>query len=100
MPPPNSAGPLCPELLVIDHHDAVGAAHLVGVPALRQIDGRERARIARISYVHNGRAVRGLHVPDEHRGAVDPDLPAAGAVEVGHEAGIRSARHGTLDTME
>src|SRR5262249_50107839 len=38
---------------VVDDHDAVRHPHLVGMPPLRQIDGRELARLARIGHVHD-----------------------------------------------
>ena len=85
------------ELLVVDDHDAVGGPHLVGVPALRQIDAREPARMARVGRRRRWWSLRGVHVADKEGGAVDPDLPAARAVEMRHEAGVRSARHETLD---
>ena len=87
------------ELLMIDDHDAVGGTDLVGMPAFRHGDGGERAWVAGIGDVDDGGAVRGMHVSDEQRRALDPNLPAARAVEMRHEAGVRSARHKTLATI-
>src|SRR5947209_16031887 len=67
------------------------------MPALRQIDAGELARMARIRDVDDRGAARPMHVADVERRAVDPDLPAAGAVEVRHARGVRSARYGTLE---
>src|SRR5262249_60689208 len=68
--------------LVVDDHDAVRHPHLVGMPPLRQIDGRELARLARIGHVHDRGAARPVHVPDKERRALDPNLPSTRAVEV------------------
>src|SRR5262245_27192550 len=67
--------------LVVDDHDAVCHPHLVGMPALRQIDSRELAGLARIGHVHDRGAARPVHVPDEERRALDPNLPCARAAE-------------------
>jgi hypothetical protein len=85
--------------LVVDDHDAVRHPHLVGMPALRQIDGRELARLARIGHVHDRGSARPAHVPDKERRALDPNLPSAGAVEVRYQGGVGSTRHETLDKV-
>jgi hypothetical protein len=41
-----------------------------------------------------------MHVGDEQRRAVHPNLPAARAVEVGQEGGIRLARHETPEKWD
>ena len=64
--------------LVVDDHDAVRHPHLVGMPTLRQIDGRELARLARIGHVHDRGAARPAHVPDKKHRALDPNLPPPG----------------------
>jgi hypothetical protein len=91
--------PVLADPLVVDDHEAVRHAHLVRMPALRQLDSGQHARMARIGHVDDGGAVRGLHVGDEQRRAVDPDLPAARAVDVRHEIGVGSTRHEALATM-
>ena len=58
-----------------------------------QIDRRERARVRRVGHVDDGGARRPAHVADVERGAVDPDLPAAGAVDMGEPAGPVSVGH-------
>ena len=85
--------------LVVDDHDAVRHPHLVGMPALRQIDGRELARLARIGHVHDRGAARPAHVADKERRALDPNLPSARAVEVRYQRGVGSTRHKTLDQV-
>ena len=81
------------EALVIDQHDAVRGADLVRVPALRQLDARQRARVRRVGHVDDGGARRPAHVADVERGAVDPDLPAARAVDMGEPAGAVCVGH-------
>src|SRR5262245_36564103 len=73
--------------LVIDDHDAVLCADLVGVPALRQIEPRQQPRLEWIGDVDDAGSARGLHVADVEDGAVDPDLTTAGTVDVRHELG-------------
>jgi len=85
--------------LVVDDHDPVRHPHLVGMPALRQIDGRELARLARIGHVHDRGAARPAHVADKERRALDPNLPSARAVEVRYQRGVGSTRHKTLDQV-
>src|SRR4029077_21237662 len=77
-----------PELLVVDDHDAARRSHFVGMPAVRHVDGRKRAGMARVAHVHDGGAGGPVHVGDEQGCTLDPDLPAAWAVEVRHEGGI------------
>ena len=79
--------------LMVDDHDAVGDAHLVGVPAVRHLDFRERLRLSRIGNIENGGAARRLHVCDVHCRAVDPDLAAAGTINVGNMLGVFGRRH-------
>ncbi len=79
--------------LVIDDHDVVGDAHLVGMPARRQIDPREHLGMARIGDVDDGRARRLAHMPDIEDMPVDPDLAAAGAIEIRQQLGVLRARH-------
>src|SRR5262249_31836002 len=73
---------------------------LVRMPTLRQIDGCELAGVARIGHVHDRGAARPVHVPDKERRALDPTLPSARAVEGRYEAGVRSARHESLDKVK
>jgi hypothetical protein len=68
--------------LMIDDHDAVLGAHLVRMPALRQVDTSQRFGFAWIRYVENAGAARGLHVADVKNVTVDPDLTAARTVDV------------------
>src|SRR5262249_39813733 len=70
--------------------------HLMRMPALRYLDMREQARMARIGHVKNACAVRGLHVADIEGRALDPDLPAAGTVDVRYKCGIHLLRHYAL----
>ena len=81
------------EALVVDQHDAVGGADLVGVPAFRQLDARKRARVRGIGHVHDRGTGGPAHVADVERGAVDPDLAAAGAVDMGDAAGAVRVSH-------
>ena len=62
------------ELLVIDDHDAVRRTHLVGMPALRQVDARKLARVAGIGHVHDGGTARGLHMA-RHKGSCPRPTP-------------------------
>src|SRR6266511_2599379 len=55
--------------------------------------------MARIGNVDDGRSVRRLHVRDVERRAVNPDLTAARAVQVRHEAGVGLARHWQLEQV-
>src|SRR6266567_1023672 len=79
--------------LVIDDHDAVGDANFMRMPALRDIHAREQARIFRIGDVHDAGAARVAHVTDIERGAVDPDLPAAGTIDMGDLLGVLRDGH-------
>src|SRR5262249_37552853 len=81
------------EFLVIDEHDAVGDAHLVRVPAVGHVDGREDLRVARVGDVDDGGAAGRAHVPDIQGRAVDPDLAAARTVQPGHQRGVRARQH-------
>ena len=73
-----------PKLLVVDDHDAVRHPHFVGMPTLRQVNGRELAWVARIGHVHDGGAARPAHVTDIENRALNPNLPSARAVKVRH----------------
>src|SRR5215467_7661018 len=99
MPPAELGRSALAQSLVVDDHDAVRHPHLVGMPTLRQIDGRELAGVARIGHVHDRGAARPVHVPDKERRALDPNLPSARAVEVRYEGGVRSTGHETLDKV-
>src|SRR6266511_482853 len=55
--------------------------------------------MARIGNVDDGRSVRRLHVRDVERRAVNPNLTAARAVQVRHEAGVGLARHWQLEQV-
>ncbi len=72
------------QLLVVDDHDAVRHPHFVGMPTLRQVNGRELAWVARIGHVHDGSAARPAHVTDIENRALNPNLPSARAVKVRH----------------
>src|SRR5215831_16019515 len=80
--------------LMIDDHDAVLGAHLVRMPALRQVDAGQRFWFAWIRYIENAGAARGLHMADVENVAIDPDLAAARTVDVRHGLGIVRRRHG------
>jgi hypothetical protein len=73
---------------VIDDHDAILGAHLVGMPALRDVDGRYLARIARVGDVDQRRAARRSHVTDVEDISVDPDLTAARAIHMRNLLGV------------
>jgi hypothetical protein len=79
--------------LVIDDHDAVGNAHLVGVPAGGHFDARKDLRIERIGDVDDRGPCRLPHVADVESRPVDPDLPAARTVDMGEPFGIPAVRH-------
>ena len=68
--------------LVIDDHDIAMRTHLVRMPALRQVDARQQLRIGGIGDVIEARAAWRAHVPDIQRVALDPDLSAAGTVDM------------------
>src|SRR5713226_3349514 len=55
--------------------------------------------MARIGNVDDGRSVRRLHVRDVECRAVNPNLTAARAVQVRHEAGVGLARHWQLERV-
>src|SRR5258707_5009089 len=55
--------------------------------------------MARIGNVDDGRSVRRLHVRDVERRAVNPNLTAARAVEVRHEAAVGLTRHWQLEQV-
>jgi hypothetical protein len=73
---------------VIDDHDAVLGAHLVGMPALWQIDARHQLRFERVGDIDDAGSARRLHVAYVEDIAFDPDLPPAGTVDVRHELGV------------
>ena len=66
---------------MVDHHDTIPDPHLVRMGSGCHVDPGQLARPFRIGHVEDGGAARRLHVTDEGRRALDPDLSAAGAVE-------------------
>src|SRR5215831_4212985 len=52
-----------------------------------------------VGNVDDGRSVRRRHVRDVERRAVDPNLTAAGAVQMRHEAGVGLTRHCQLEEV-
>ena len=76
--------------LVVDDHHVVGDAHLVRVPALRHLDIGHQLRFRGSATSTMRRTGRLPHVADIERGAVDPDLAAAGAVEIREQLGVSS----------
>ena len=69
--------------LAVHHHHAVADAHLVRVQPGRDVGGPDDTRVARVRHVHDGRAVRRVHVAEIGVVALHHDLAAAGAVEPG-----------------
>ncbi|QYU66555.1 ABC transporter ATP-binding protein/permease [Leptolyngbya sp. 15MV] len=84
------------ELLVVHQHDPVGHTHLVRMPAHRDRDVVQHARLARVRHVHDRRAMRRPHVPDIHRGAIEPDLPAARRIEPRDLRGVARLLEGRM----
>src|SRR5262249_463372 len=82
-----------PRALVVDDHDAVGHTHLVRVPPGRDLDPRQRARLPGIGDVDDRRAGRLAHMADIEGGAVDPDLAAAGAIDMGDMLRVLALGH-------
>src|SRR5262249_34414215 len=81
------------QALMVHDHDVVGDAHLVGVPARRDLDAAEHARAGRIRDIDDGGAARLLHMAEIERGALDPDLPAAGTVDMRKLTRVLRIRH-------
>ena len=77
----------------VDQHQAVGGAHLVGVNALRHLDVRDLAGIARVADVDDRRSGRRLHMADIGIIAVDDDLSTPCAVEKADLANPLGHRH-------
>src|SRR5262249_10100850 len=79
--------------LMVHEHDALGHTDLMGMPARRHFDMRQQPRAAGIGDIDNARPRRGAHMTDLEGRAVDPDLPAAGAIEMGEELGVPGTHH-------
>lgn len=80
-------------MLLVDYHQVIGDADLVRMPALGHFDVGQRPGIGRISHIGHGGAVRVTHIADIKRRAVNPDLTAAGTIDVGDLPGVDSLDH-------
>ena len=80
-------------VFVIDDHQAIGDPHLVGMPALGDLDFGHHPGMGRVGHVDHGGAVGMAHVADVQRRAVDPDLTTAGAIQMGDLSRIDSLGH-------
>ena len=73
---------------MIDDHDAVLHPHLVRVPAFRHVDDSEHLGLPGIGDIDDGGAARRPHMADIERGAVDPDLATARAIDMRNLLGL------------
>src|SRR3954447_20677974 len=70
------------EFLVVDHHQVAGHAHLVRMPADRNVELRDELRMLRVRDIVDRRAVRRPHVRYVKNVPVPPDLSASRTVDV------------------
>ena len=68
--------------LVIDQHETILDAHLVGMRTGRHAKAGERPAVLGIAHINDRGPVRTAHMTDVGNAIDDHDLTAAGAIEI------------------